>query len=82
MVNFRIVQRFIARIKEILQLTNNMAPGFLQYISNGLKKVEMFVHKNIGIVTVLQLFSDILNILPSYFQNKSFSPEKTKLKIK
>jgi hypothetical protein len=51
-----------------------MAPGFLQYVSNGLKKIEIFVHKNIGVVTFLQLFSDILNILPSYFQNKSFSP--------
>ncbi len=59
-----------------------MAPGFLQYVSNGLKKIEIFVHKNIGVVTFLQLFSDILNILPSYFLNKSFSPEKTKIKAK
>ena len=35
----RIIQRFISRIKEILQFTNNLAPGVIQFIINGIKKI-------------------------------------------
>lgn len=78
-VKIRIVQRFLGRIKEIVQLTNNISngvPGIVIFISNGIKKIEMTVHKNIGLMTLHLLFSDILNLLPSYFTSKPFSPQK------
>lgn len=80
----RIAQRFLARIKEIVQLSaanggigsNNS--GFLQFVSNGIKKIEGIMLKNIGSATLEQVFSDVLSILPSYFGNcKTFSPSKT-----
>jgi hypothetical protein len=70
----RIVQRFIGRIKEILQLASNIPQGFMQFFLNCIKKIELFINKNLNNMTVYQVFSDLLNILPSYFQKKVLSP--------